>query len=451
MGLDFYVALSGLRAGETMLQVAQNNIANAKNTSYARQRADVSALGIPGGNSGIKAQMGSGVWIDQITRIKDDLLIQQVRTEEGKVGYNSGLKSVLSNIEMVFNETGKSSISELTQKFFNSFQEANKFPEQSSYRLELVYSSVLFTEKIKGISAQMDEIKSQADSQIKVQTNEINGILDKITNINKKMESIASDKVNALLDERDKHLNDLAKIIDIKVENKSHPINMELSVGNTKILSGKEYYPLKSTYVDESDKWVLSIGDIKLDLESGSLKGVLESRNELMKKYETGLNEFVGAFITEVNAIHKNGYGLDGTTGENFFSGSDTRTIEINNVLKDNPEKIGLSDTTGVSGNTVVGEALAELRNTQVIQGKTLPSFYQEYIVTMASELNVARDNEMIHQGVASAMEREKQTIQGVNIDEELTDMMVIQQYYQANARTLKIIEKMLDEVLNLV
>ena len=146
MGLDFYVALSGLRAGETMLQVAQNNIANAKNTSYARQRADVSTLGIPGGNSGIKAQMGSGVWIDQISRIKDDLLIQQVRTEVGKVGYNSGLRSVLSNVEMVFNETGESSISDLTQNFFNAFQEANKFPEQSSYRLELVYSSVLFSE-----------------------------------------------------------------------------------------------------------------------------------------------------------------------------------------------------------------------------------------------------------------------------------------------------------------
>ena len=451
MGLDFYVALSGLRAGETMLQVAQNNIANAKNTSYARQRADVSTLGIPGGNSGIKAQMGSGVWIDQISRIKDDLLIQQVRTEVGKVGYNSGLRSVLSNVEMVFNETGESSISDLTQNFFNAFQEANKFPEQSSYRLELVYSSVLFSEKIQGISVQLDEIKSQADSQIQVQTQAINGILDKITNINKKMESISSDKVNALLDERDKHLDELAQFIDIKVENKSHPINMEISVGNTKILSGKEYYPIESKHIGETDKWVLSIGDIKLDLEGGSLKGVLESRNVLIKEYEKGLNDYVGTFIKEVNAIHKNGFGLDSTTGEDFFVGTDIRTIKINDVLKDNPEKIGLSDTAGISGNTGIGEKLADLKNMQVIEGKTLPSFYQEYIVRMASELNVARDNEMIHQGVASAMEREKQNVQGVNIDEELTNMMVVQQYYQANAKTLKMVEKMLDEVLNLV
>jgi DNA recombination protein RmuC len=82
-----------------MISVAQNNIANANNINYARQRVDVSSAGIPQGSSGIRAQMGSGVWIDQITRIKDDLLIQQVRTEQGKAGYNEGLKKVLSNVK----------------------------------------------------------------------------------------------------------------------------------------------------------------------------------------------------------------------------------------------------------------------------------------------------------------------------------------------------------------
>jgi flagellar hook-associated protein 1 FlgK len=451
MGLDFYIALSGLKAGETMISVAQNNIANANNINYARQRVDVSSAGIPQGSSGVKAQMGSGVWIDQITRIKDDLLIQQVRTEQGKAGYNEGLKRVLSNVETVFNEVGENSISKLSEKIFNGLQEANKFPEQSSYRLELVYSAVLFTEKIKGISVQLDEVKSQADSQLKTEVAHVNNLLEKIAGANKKMESFGGTEVNSLLDERDGYLNELSKLIDINITNKEHPMNMEIKVGNTKVLTGQKYYPIETTYIDEKDEMVLSIGDIKLDLKSGQIKGILESRNEMIGKYEKGLNNYVRTFITEFNNLHTTGYGLDGTTGENFFNGSDMRSIEINPLLKKDPEKIGLSAVDGVSGNTEIGEKLANLRNLPVMGGQSISDFYREYVVTMASELNLARDNEIIHTNVAGAMEKQKQSVQGVNIDEEMTNLMVYQQYYQANARMIKITESMLDEILNLI
>lgn len=102
MSLDFNIALSGLRAGEKMISVAQNNIANATNTSYARQRVDVSASEIPQNNAGVGAQMGSGAVVEVITRIRDELLIQQSRTEAGYVGYYSASSDALSNIETIF-------------------------------------------------------------------------------------------------------------------------------------------------------------------------------------------------------------------------------------------------------------------------------------------------------------------------------------------------------------
>jgi flagellar hook-associated protein FlgK len=56
MSLNFNLSLSGIRAGEKMIQVTQNNIANASNTSYARQRVELIASNYPSGNSGINAQ-----------------------------------------------------------------------------------------------------------------------------------------------------------------------------------------------------------------------------------------------------------------------------------------------------------------------------------------------------------------------------------------------------------
>lgn len=451
MGLDFHIALSGLRAGEAMLQVAQNNIANAKNPHYARQRVDVSALGIPLGDSGHRLQMGSGVWINEVVRIKDDLLIQQVRIEEGKVGYNKGLQEVLSNVEIIFGELNENSISTLTTNFFNSLQEANKYPEQSSYRLDLVYNSVLLSDKLQGISSQLDEIKSQTDSKIQSEINKVNDLLDGISSINKKMESMGSDQINALLDERDGLLDELSSYIDIETTQSEGSNKLEIRVGNTKLLNGKEYYPVQGDIISPNNNWLLTAGDIRLDLKSGSIKGLIESRNELVDKYESKLNTFTSYLINEVNDIHKNGFGLDGTTGEVFFEGTDIRSIKVNQLFRDNPEKIGLSSINGISGNNDIGKQLEALIDKKMIDGKTLGGYYQELTIEMGSDLNVARENYIIHQSVASSLETERQKVQGVSIDEELTDMMMFQQYYQANSKTIKVVQTLMNELMTII
>lgn len=450
MGIDFNTSLSGLQAAQRMIQTSQNNIANAGNDSYARQRVDVSANANPMGVGGIGAQMGSGVIVAEITRIRDELLIQQTRSENGKIGYYAGLGDVLTNIESIFGETGENALNALMKTMFNSFEEAGKFPEQNSYRIQAINDAKVFAQKITSITGELDGIKSQTDTKILTDVKRVNDLLSNIANVHKRMQSLATDSPNALLDERDKYLDELAQYIDVDVVHKGHPMNMELRIGSVTLLSGTDTKPIDPYFVPSSQQWVLGATDVEFKPTSGSLAGYLETRNRMINGVEDKLNTLVGNLVAEINALHQSGFGQDGTTGLDFFIGSDIRSISINTVLESDPTKLALSGVSGASGNSDIAKALAALRDAPIIDGVNPVNYYQGVVIGMGSELNVVESNYKVHASVYQAVMGQRQSIQGVNIDEEMSNLMVFQQYYQANAKTIQTVQRLYDELLKI-
>ncbi|NGY88966.1 flagellar hook-associated protein FlgK [Bacillus megaterium] len=333
-----------------------------KIAAYARQRAEVNVVGITQGTSGVNSQLGSGAIVEEISRIRDELFIQQSRTELGSIGYYSAAKDVLSNIETVFNETGENSISDLMQNFFNSFEEVSKFPEQSSYRLSAIYSGKMLSDKLRGVTQQLDEVKNQTDQKLTTEITQVNQLLKKIADVNKRIENVQTDKPNALMDERDKYLDELSSYVDVQVKYTTKPQDMSIKVGNATLLAGTNTYDVKAMYVKERDEWVLGASDVQFKPKAGSLAGTLNTRNGYIATYQNDLNKLVNNLINEVNTIHNSGYGMDGSTGLDFFQGTDSRTIKINAVLESNPEKLALSSENGVIGNSDIAKAIADLK-----------------------------------------------------------------------------------------
>lgn len=451
MGLDFNVALTGLSVGEKMISVAQNNIANAQNSSYARQRAEVNVIGITQGTSGVNSQLGSGAIVEEISRIRDELFIQQSRTELGSIGYYSAAKDVLSNIETVFNETGENSISDLMQNFFNSFEEVSKFPEQSSYRLSAIYSGKMLSDKLRGVTQQLDEVKNQTDQKLTTEVTQVNELLKKIANVNKRIESVQTDKPNALMDERDKYLDELSSYVDVQVKYTTKPQDMTIKVGNATLLAGTNTYDVKPMYVKERDEWVLGASDVQFKPAAGSLAGTLNTRNGYIATYQNDLNKLVNNLINEVNTIHNSGYGMDGSTGLDFFQGTDSRTIKINSVLESSPEKLALSSENGVIGNSELAKAISDLKEKPFMDSKPPANFYQEYTSRLAMDLNIAKQNEEIHTDIQKSLESQRQEVQGVNVDEEMSNLLMVQKFYQANAKTLSTTKDMLDQLFSII
>lgn len=451
MVLNFHTALSGVRAAEYLISTASNNITNAQNPSYARQRVDLSTADYMSREGSLLSQMGQGVEINKIKRIVDNTIIEQTRSELGKYSRNESLKGILETIEISFNEVGESSITKLTQDLFNSFEEVSKHPEQNSYRMNVLRSAETLAGKIKEVSHSLSRISAEIDSRIRVKLGEVNELIRDIAAINQKIGESSSDNPNALLDNRDKLLDELSEYVDVNINQGSQLNDLEVSIGNTTVISGKDYNLVDSKFDIKSDEWVLGVNNIELTLNEGSIAGLIQAKNDILPDYRKSLETYTETLTNEVNNIHREGYGLDGTTGKDLFSSTNSSSIEVNIELINNPEKLGLSKEEGVAGNIEIAQELSNLQDNKVIDDQNLQDYYQEFSVGIASDLKNIKHQTDVHRNIHNELEAHRQSVQGVNIDEELIAINNYQQYYQANLKTMQTVNQVMDSLLSII
>lgn len=453
MGLNFDTSVSGIFAAQKAIKVTQNNIANMNTEGYARQKLELSVnQGLSGG--GVDAQIGNGVLATHVTRIKDEFLIEQSRDEQGQLGFYEGMRSNLSSIENAFSENSDGSISKLLSSFFNGWDELSKYPEENSYRFGLVSQAEALTSKINDVASKLDNVKSTTEHDINVQMKQINRLLTNIKDINVKISESTMEKPNSLMDERDRYIDELSKLTDVKVyPDIKNPLLTNVKVGGVTLVSGTNLRTVDSFYDKSEEKWHLASGTAMLNLTAGSLKSTLDVRNEYLPGYQAELNNFTASIINEVNSIHNVGYGLDNSTGINFFTGSNSKDININNIFKTNPERIATSSVVDSPGNADISKLIVEIKDAPLMAGgtTTLQGFYNAFSVNMATDLNVMRENEMVHEGILIRVQEEKQSVQGVSMDEELSNLLRYEQFYSANSKMLTSINKMFDTLLNMV
>src|SRR5690625_8025919 len=95
MVLNFHTALSGVRAAEYLISTARNNITNAQNQSYARQRVDLSTADYMSREGRLLSQTGPGAGIKKNKRIVDNTITEQTRSEMGKYATNADQQGIL--------------------------------------------------------------------------------------------------------------------------------------------------------------------------------------------------------------------------------------------------------------------------------------------------------------------------------------------------------------------
>lgn len=443
MGLNFNIALTGLQTAQKYLNVTQNNITNIETQGYARQRLETIANEI-NIQQGVEAEMGAGVIPTQVTRIVDEMLVQQFRNQNSLTSYYNSLSSELSHVESVFDETGEGSVANMMEKFFFSWEEAAKFPEEMSYRINLLGAADQLAGRFNAISDQLGVMQKEMKDKLETQTKEVNDLINKIAEINHKISRLTTDRPNSLLDERDKYIDELSKYgnVDITYDTKN-PAMATVKLGGMIVVNDVEGRNVNLYHDEKTGSFVLATSGVPLRIENGSLKGMLEINNDYIPKYNQQLSTLVSTIISEVNNLHKTGFGLDNTTGENFFYGTDAGSIKVSNVLKTNPEKIGMASGGNVPGNSDIAKEIAKVyTNTTMSSGTVSPkSYYNSMVINMASEVRTATSNAMINDNVLTSTEAQKQQVQGVNLDEEMANLMKFQHYYAANSKAIKTVD----------
>ena len=315
---------SALAVNAAAIQTTSNNVANAATEGYTRQRADV---GSTAGNVVAGHSLGNGVELRAIERQIDQALETRLRFGIAEEAAASQKGELLSRLEDVFNELSDNDLSTQLSGFFNSWAELADKPQDVALRDVVVQEGAAAADLLREMDARLAENESQANTSLEQDVAAANRLADQIAEFNVRIsqaENGGRTPVNALRDQRDQSVRDLARLADVRIAEQDNG-QTDIYVAGSLLVAGGESRGLTLRAPRETDfqaapdlvrdQPVVAIGDdqARVDLRAGRLGGTLGAREEVAVARD-GLRELAGNLIFELNKLHAAGQGTVGRT-----------------------------------------------------------------------------------------------------------------------------------------
>jgi flagellar hook-associated protein 1 FlgK len=411
-------ALSGLLAEQQALDVTGNNIANSNTEGYTRETVILRPslpLNIPAISSrtGEGAQLGTGVSVETINRIRNSYLDAQYRTQSTALGGASTQSEELTQAQAAFNEPSDSGIASQISAFWSAWSDLANSPETA--RQGVVGAGQQLADTLHEVSGQLSTISSQAVEQYEALTGpsgEVQNDASQIAQLNGqiRLAEEAGEPPNEMLDQRDLLLDKLSSLAQVTV--------VKQPDGTDTVSFGDAAKPLvEGTTLNWPQALTQAAGG-----RLGALLG-LTAPGGALASYQAALDNVASTLASSVNALH---------TATPFFSGTTAATLQVAVTAA----QVQTSSTEGVGGNDVA-LAIAGLRGGVAEQG------YAALVEQVGGNVRGARDEQSNLQTTVTAIGNQRQSVSGVSLDEEMTNLISFQRGNQASARTKTAIDSM--------
>lgn len=463
-----YISISGIYANKKALDTVSHNIANVNNPYYVRQSTihgerNYSKLGI-------QHQIGTGVDIQQIRQIRDEFLDIRLRNELASLGYYQAKSQVLEEMEYIFREIktpdmlASGALQDIMDDFWGAWEELYKEPESLTIRGVLHERAVAFTTSVNHIYTQLDHMQENLNKEMLNKTREVNGLLKDIYDLNQNIKIQEAEgrhiSSNDLRDIRNGKIDRLAELIPINYhENNLGEIVISL---NGRSLVNMDYFNPIEIRMNSQGHGQLHYADTgeEIDLNSwGELAGYIDARDKDVVEYMERLNTLVGGLAEKINEHHKQGHGLDGKEGGDFFdfvSTNPAATILVNPELADY-NKIAVSKS-GVRGDGEIIKDILALREDRFFEkyhnkaeSLNIDEYYRDLITSLGIEREEARGIAFSQTMLIGQINERRAEISNVSLDEEMADMLKYQHSYIANSRVINAIDEMIETIIGLV
>jgi flagellar hook-associated protein 1 FlgK len=453
------IGRKALMAQQKGINVTGNNIANVNTPGYSRQRLNLSSDVPVMTGSGL---MGSGVTANKVERVYQRFLGVQINNETQSLGQWEAHKDALERVEMIFNESGGYGLNQVMSEFWNAWQDLTNNPSGSVERTVLVAKSEMLTATFSKNYEDLQKIQRDIDWNIEGAVEEINRLSENMVDLNQKIIQVESGghMANDYRDQRDLVLKELSELIDINsFEDANGGVTVSVGSGQA-LVEGTHTYKLSTqanadghqdvTWLDSSGNTVI----ISNNISKGKLKGWLDARDVDIDNSLNKLDTLAQNLMTEVNSLHATGYGLDGSTGNDFFTGTALATgIQVNQLIANDTNLIAAAegiDKPGDNGNAI---AIANLQEALTMNGTT--ATFGAYYDSMVSDAGLAVQQATSYYDHQSQMvlqvENYRESISGVSIDEEAVNLIKYQNAYQAAAKLITTADEMMETVLAMI
>lgn len=182
-----------------------------------------------------------------------------------------------------------------------------------------------------------------------------------------------------------------------------------------------------------------------LNETGGKLEGLTEVRNQDIPATLKGLHELSADLIRRVNSVHQNAYNLNRTSGQPFFTGTNPSDIQVSASLLADPKRLAVAATANFPpGDGSQAQAIYQLRSSM-----KLDSRYQSLVTDLGTRIAGFSQTESRQTLLLDQLENQRQSVSGVSLDEELTNMLQYQRSFNAAARVMNTLDEMLAQIVN--
>ena len=500
MGFD--IAKRGIQVSQKGLDITGQNMVNWDSQGYTRQRIDQVALSQHTYRSRYSSsrigQAGQGVDIAGVGQIRDTFLDKLYRDESSESGYFDTVQNILSNIEASmgeFNPLTNAGIRGSLETLIGALQD---FSGESSTKTNANIISTEFKNlclTLQQLSTAIDKTALQQKYDLEVSVYEVNEKLQELANLNytiaqNKGVSVANAKYgpNELLDRQNLLLDELSQFADIDVtRNADYTVTVSMG-GQTVVLGDKSE---KLEYVDNGDstvalRWVSTGESIKTT--SGALKGYTDfingrgpnqqSKNESPYKgilyYKDQLDIFANTLVHVVNNSVPDSFDAAGNvlTYKELLGGvSDVMDPDGHYpVITNGPitaANIAISDIWANDSDYIIAypdskknehihklyTAMFSDKHAFVGFGETVNGTFEDFVKgyagTLAEDITFYKGRHGASLTVLNEVQDNRDSVSGVVMDEEVTNMMMYNKSFQAASRLMTTLDEALDVLIN--
>ncbi len=416
-------ALSGLEAAQAAITTTGENIANANTAGYTRQTVQTAAtspLNIASQNGGI--QVGTGVTITDVSRIRNQFLDVQYRAQNSATTNANSNATELGQVQTALNEPSDSGLQYIMGKFWSAWSSLASAPTNPAARQAVVDAGQTLASTFNAVSQQIQTVQSQASQQyasLTASNGQVAQDAQQIATLNAQIAQATQAGIspNTLLDQRDKALDDLSGLAQISVSTGSN--------GAVTVNFGDASSPLVSGTTVTWPQTLTSAAGGHL----GSLLNMSSSTGPI-GQFQSSLDGVANQVISSVNALQPS---------SPFFTGTSAGTIAVSATAS--TVQTSSSSTSGADLATAIGN----LTNGAPDQA------YASFVGQVGSGVQAAQTSQSTQQAVLTAVSNQRQSVSGVSLDEEMTNLIQYQQAYQASARVMNAINSTLDTLINTV
>jgi len=316
----FNIGQQALLAEQTALSVTSQNISNVNTPGYSRQSVvfETAAAGIDGG----------GVQADQIQRMVNQFIDNQVTAEQSSLGQYTVEQNVLNQIQSVFSDLQGSGINQALSDFFASLQDLANNPTGFTERAAVLAKAQSLAQQFNSTSSQLQQLRKDLNGQIQTDLGTVNTLAQQIADLNHQISQAETlgQSPNALLDQRGQLLNQLSNLVSINTFQDSQGQTTVMVAGQP-LVEGSTAHALQGTANPDNGGLVKiqfdtgggTLTDLSGAITGGQLKGLLDLRDTVVPGYLDQVDKLAANVVNGVNQLQQSGYGLDGSTGLDFF------------------------------------------------------------------------------------------------------------------------------------